>query len=172
MGLRHTRARASVMGVVAVIAALGVAACGGGGARRPAGPPFPTDALLTEFDTDGDGAIARAELNARRQTSFSLSDLNADGFVTQAEVNQAQANFSEIRPEGGRLFRSLTPPPVDPGAMDANRDGAVSLREYLSTPLQILVQFDTDRDGRVTRRELEDAGKRRAAQAAGDRGER
>ncbi len=174
MGVRHTRGHTPMTGAsaAAVALALGVAACGGGAARVPAGPPFPTKALLAEYDTNGDGAIARGELDARRETSFSLSDLNADGFVTQAEVNVAQANAAEIRPEGGRLLRSLAPPPVDPTAMDANRDGAVSVREYMAVPLQIMVQFDTDRDGRVTRRELEAAGERRAAQAAADRGER
>lgn len=153
MGGRAGSAR--VFAGMAGLGVLALSACGGGSStRQDAILERRAAAILAEFDADGDRVVSREELDRRRTTSFRLADLNADGFVTTAEANEARARLTEITPEARGLQR-LAPRALDPSRMDANGDGAVSLREYLALPIPLLVQFDDDKDGRVTRDELE-----------------
>jgi Ca2+-binding EF-hand superfamily protein len=50
-----------------------------------------------QLDTDSDGRISRteAEVNANVKAQFSSYDLNGDGFIERAEVNQANTPKAE-----------------------------------------------------------------------------
>ncbi len=152
-----TRARAvSLFAVAGVCGAAGMlSACGGGQATRAEAVYRDRAAqILTEFDSNQDRMITRAELNERRRTSFQIADTNGDGFVTRGEAAEASARLTDLTAQT-RLIREVGPARLDPATMDANRDGAVSLREYLATPVPLFARFDVDGDGQVTREELE-----------------
>jgi hypothetical protein len=54
-------------------------------------------ATFESLDTDGDGRISKteAEANANVKAQFSNYDVNGDGFIERAEVNQANSSESE-----------------------------------------------------------------------------
>lgn len=57
-------------------------------------------ATFESLDTDGDGRISRTEAaaNAGVSEQFSAYDLNGDGFIERAEVNQANSPRSDTPP--------------------------------------------------------------------------
>ncbi|QDC09285.1 EF-hand domain-containing protein [Oceanicola sp. D3] len=74
------------------------------------------------IDSNSDGQISRAEIDALRGTVFDLMDSNGNGSLTRAEVEDAQAAAEGRMKQGARrLWRS-----------DANGDGAVTRVEFLA----------------------------------------
>jgi Ca2+-binding EF-hand superfamily protein len=87
--------RLIVAGTAATLLPLAVAF-----AQSPPTTPEPAQSQGTTFeslDTDSDGRISRTEAKANSTVSaqFSSYDLNGDGFIERAEVNQANNSQSE-----------------------------------------------------------------------------
>ncbi|MDJ0920533.1 MAG: EF-hand domain-containing protein [Henriciella sp.] len=121
---------------------------------RPDGPASPR---LEAFDTNGDGAISMAEIEAGRDARFAEADTNSDGgisyeeFVAQSEQRRAER---QIRRQEQMFAR-----------LDANADGLVTPDEMEARGKgrleKMFEQADTDQDGVLSAEELEAAKERR-----------
>lgn len=129
--------------VLAALTAVGAQAKpgGGGGRHNP--------------DSNGDGVVTRAEVEANVAQRFARMDINKDGKVDKADREAAQKQREAKR--GARRGGQ-------PGGPDADGDGALSLDEMKRAAMQRFDRVDSDRDGKLT------AAERDAARAA--RGER
>ena len=122
---------------------------------------FAATASLIAF---GSAAFAQAKpvtradfvngLNAR----FSNMDTNHDGVVTSAELDAEQQK--EMQQAKANVNQQLT---VKFKQLDTNKDGSLSLQEFLAaspsirsaeSPEQILQKLDTNKDGKVSAEEF------------------
>jgi hypothetical protein len=101
------------------------------GALLVAGAAFAQDintGHLAILDTNGDGAVDRAEYAAFVAKAFAALDKNGDGYVTLVEAQGV-----------------LTPEQF--AAANANGDGGVSRQEFEATTQADFAQMDLDGDG-------------------------
>ena len=80
--LRPAAAAALVFGLTAA----GIAAAQPHGPGGPGGPDMLRGIDFVAIDTDGDGLLSRAELQARATARLSPADANADGIIDRAEL--------------------------------------------------------------------------------------
>jgi len=122
------------------------------------------DPLFAALDADGDGMLGARELHQSTELLRSL-DRNDDGRVESHEVPDAMVvGFVRGSPlRDNQLFviasspaETERPSPTWFTAMDTNRDGEISHREFLGTPDQFQ-QLDRDTDGFVDPREARSA---------------
>ncbi len=85
------------------------------------------------LDTDGDGTLSLAEIDAAPAVLAKL-DKNSDGQITAEEVHQ---DFEEIRPRGG------------PGRPEGDAGGNV-----VDETVKRLMAYDANGDGKLTKAEL------------------
>lgn len=123
------------------------------------------DTLLTQFDADKDGKIARAEAKGRLADNFDMNDTNKDGFLDRAELRTlAQRVLPLLKggPPGGKFEAKDQGPDFD--ALDKNADGRLSRAELTGTPwLARFAEIDADNSGNIDRREFEAFLKKQAA---------
>jgi hypothetical protein len=111
-----------------------------------------------KVDTDGDGAISKAEAEAgapRIARDFANLDADEDGRITREEMHaQMQARHAATREErrarAEERYRSA----------DTNGDGALDLAEAqqgMPRMAEHFAEIDADADGLVTREELQAA---------------
>lgn len=98
--------------------------------------PSPGDRLM-QMDTNGDGAITRAEAEQARAVIFARLDTDSDGFLSAEERAAA--------PGGGRGIE----------VADADRDGRVSRDEAMSQPYRMFERLDSNSDGVIGADEIE-----------------
>jgi Ca2+-binding EF-hand superfamily protein len=117
------------------------------------------------FDKDGNGALSIAEVRAGAQVMFAKVDTNKDGSLSQDEMRAHHRMMAGAHGRGGH-HGDHGPPPGDgapprgergPMNMDTNGDGAISLAEAQSTLEGHFARADANRDGSVTREEMETA---------------
>lgn len=137
----------------------------GVGDEAPAAPPTPDEmaATLMAFDKDGDGKLTKKEAPERLQGMFARADTNHDDALTADEIKAAaaaQPQPTANRPAGGPEGRRGEGgreggPPVDVlfGALDQDRDGALSADEVAAAPAS-LRKLDTNGDGTLSLNEL------------------
>ena len=128
-------------------------------------------------------STTRAEFLGNVQTRFNAIDTNHDGVVDSNEVTAAQqrelqqaraieqqrldAEFAKLDTNhDGQLSKAefmAVAPPVQArttpqqiiAALDANKDGKVSLQEYQAPPLANFNKLDANHDGVVTPQEIQ-----------------
>ena len=88
-------------------------------------------AAFTQSDTDHSGAVDRRELNDRAVEVFFHADADKDGFLGLAEYRAL--------PHGGELT-----------VADGNRDGRLSVSEYVRVRDLEFESADRDKDGELT----------------------
>lgn len=98
--------------------------------------------LWEQLDTDGDGAISRAESEARRAALFQAADLDRDGVLNFDEMQE----YIELRRQARKLARFKV--------IDTNGDGVISADELGQVADRFWARLDADGDDRVTPEEL------------------
>ncbi len=113
-------------------------------------------ARLKEADKDERGYVEAADLNKPQfyqlKTLFMLADRDADGKLTEAEVNA----WFELQSKALGSYVSLSVTENGRGLfdiLDANRDGSLGMRE-LRTAWDRLKLYDRDGDGKIAPTEI------------------
>jgi hypothetical protein len=130
---------------------------------------------LLQFDTDKDGRITRAEVDAGITAQFTAADTNADSKLDPAEFqkyNDARKAERKARieawrakrgTEGGEPKRDYSdrgPRNFDPMKnMDWNLDGFISLEEFAGRTRAQAMRADRDGDGTILAEDLTKRGK-------------
>jgi class 3 adenylate cyclase len=114
--------------------------------RTPAAPP--TQAKKGSFffqnlDTNQDGKVTLAELQAWREAQFDALDTNHDGFLSREEVSQGRTRFAW---KIGRSFDLI----------DTNQDQKLSREEFLAAGRRRFLMFDGNRKGYLNEKEVEE----------------
>lgn len=142
---------AIIVGTASIISAGSVLAKGGpdgpDGHGGPGGPGMRMS--FEEIDTDGNGEISQAEMEAMKGAHFADTDTNGDGVVSLEELT-AQA-VKQVAAHAEKMLKMR----------DANGDGVLS-QEELSKPHrmgQMFDRFDADENGSISKEEFEAAGK-------------
>ena len=141
-------------------------------------------ARLTTMDANGDGVVAREEMQAQRQARmverrsqmFERMDADSDGSITRAEYDAAHAQRMEQRAErgeagerrGGRGHRG-----AHRMGMRLDRDGqGVNIEQARQRATEQFARMDADGDGFVTGAEMRAQHEARRAERQARRAER
>ena len=141
-------------------------------------------ARLTAMDANGDGVVAREEMQAQRQARmaerrsqmFERMDADSDGSITRAEYDAAHAQRMEQRAErgeagerrGGRGHRG-----AHRMGMRLDRDGqGVNIEQARQRATEQFARMDADGDGFVTGAEMRAQHEARRAERQARRAER
>ena len=114
------------LGAVMLVAAV---AFGGTAAAEDKSPAYEPRVAHAEADTNDDGRVDREEFHHRMVEIFFHGDRDKDGFMTFAELEKAL------------LF------PDDFKIADANKDGRISLYEFVGVRFYDFDAADTNEDG-------------------------
>ena len=123
---------------------------GPGGMMGPMEQPWPQFDFKA-FDTDGDGKVTRAEVQAGRAERVKGIDADGDGLLSAEEMIAVDLAQERSRIEDrvkGRI-----------AVQDADGDGKLSAAEMMVPPgpARLFDRIDADRDGTVTEAELAQA---------------
>jgi hypothetical protein len=182
---------AGAAGVLVVAAAAGVAVSGWGGsgrgpqvqaARAASDGPAATaprrtsyrgssNRFLIKFDTDNDGRITRAEVDAGIVAEFQSIDSSHDGRIDPAEyrvfddgLRARRKAWRDTHPDADGAQDEERPRSYDPmKRLDWNLDGFVSLEEWGGRTRSIAMRADSDGDGTVLVADLTKPSTRRTA---------
>jgi Ca2+-binding EF-hand superfamily protein len=107
------------------------------------------DRMLEKLDTDKDGAVSKAEFEAKRNADFTAADTNKDGNVSAAELSAFhEKKMAERKAEREkRMYDRL----------DANKDGKVTKGEFEGAGM--FDRMDTNKDGKIAADEMMAHGK-------------
>lgn len=137
----------------------------GSEAARRAREQNVTEKLLSTYDSNSDGVLSRAEMEAGLARDFAVIDKNHDGKLSRAETQD----------ENDRRWR-LEGPQSSP-LIDWNSDGSISYDEFATSTRNLFDQIDSNKDGAITREELRarpgddsERGPRQGREPRGSRG--
>lgn len=104
--------------------------------------------MLETLDTDKDGAVSKAEFEARRAADFTAADSDKDGNVSAAELSAFhEQKMAEHRAEREkRMYERL----------DANKDGKVTKDEFEGAGM--FDRMDKNKDGKISADEMKGHG--------------
>ena len=140
----------SILLIAAIAAGFGVSTASAQG-RGEMGGERPS---FAELDTDGDGTLSEAELQAPMAERFAAADADGDGNLTAEEI-VAMA-------EGRRADRMAERAERMIARFDANEDGVLSAEELATPPApqSAFERLDADGDGTISEEEFAAAGER------------
>jgi hypothetical protein len=99
--------------------------------------------LFQEMDTNHDGKISQAEIEAFEAARAAEIDANQDGVITADEI-QAFREKERAKRQAAMLAR-----------MDTNGDGKISLEEYEAAQTWRLARMDRNGDGTIDERDMQ-----------------
>lgn len=102
--------------------------------------------LIEKLDTNGDGSITKAEVEAAKAAKFAAADANGDGGLTMAEMEA----FREA--ERARMMEAMKTRMFNEN--DANGDGVISIDEFDSRGMPLFDHVDANDDGILTAEEM------------------
>ena len=147
---RTTLIAAAALIAVASTAVIATAHDRGMGPRDARGPAM----LFERFDTNSDGAITRAEIEAAALAHFTQADVNGDGQLTADEM-AAAADARRAGRQADRIAKRIE-------HHDTNGDGMLSLQEATAAAAagdgrieRMFEHLDADGDGTITQAEAE-----------------
>ncbi|PTE13531.1 hypothetical protein C5F44_13330 [Fuscovulum blasticum DSM 2131] len=125
-------------------------------AKPAAAPDAKAPVMFENFDamdTDKDGKVTQAEIDAWRAARFAEADADKDGFLSKEELVAMRLKEIEARMMKG-AERMV-------GKLDADKDGKLSPAELPASRMdgRVFDLADADNDGSVTKEELADAMK-------------
>lgn len=139
------------------------------------GPAVKNDGkrYLRSLDENHDGRITKKEFLARAREKFAELDRNHDGALSlrerEAARDQARAKRDEARRRAGKppiAKEADQARPLPLSDRDQDRDGRISLKEYLAKREHQFDELDVNRDGVVSREEAKAAKGRILARRA------
>lgn len=136
MKIRNGVALAAMVAAGALVS-LAASAHGGGGRGGEHGKE-----MLAKVDTDGNGSLSKAEIDAFNLARAQEMDLNKDGSVTADEAR----TFHEQQRAKRQAERFAK--------MDTNKDGKVSVQEIADGRGDWLMRKDANGDGQVSPDEM------------------
>lgn len=135
----HTKLTLTALAVTAMIGGIAFAAQAD---SRGHGKGDRADQLFERFDTNNDGKITKAEIEASRKASVAKYDANKDG---QLSLEEFQGLFNEImRHRMVRMFQKL----------DRDGDAKVTEAEIARRTDRMMAHLDRDENGEIERSEL------------------
>lgn len=150
--------KAMAGGAAALLLAAGAVAAQEGPMGPPPMGPGPRGVDFVAIDTDGNGILTRAELQARAVARLSPVDTNGDGAIDRAELVAA------LPPAPGGLLEVFAPNPSERMAdrilalMGATEAGKVTVVELADGRVNMLLAaLDTDRDAAISQDEADAA---------------
>ena len=161
-----TRNRTLTAAAIAAVAAAALGTAYPAIARGPGGPAMfgggPMQMLdFATLDTDKDGKITKAELDARRQAAVAETDANKDGKLS---VDELTAQEVRLMTEGAKAHAARMI-----ADFDADGDGLLSAAELAARPMpaRLFARIDTDGDGAISQAEADTARDRMAERMSG-----
>ena len=151
--MKHTAIIALIL-AGAVSLTTGVAMARDGADREPL--------TFEMLDTDGDGSITRAEMDAQRTQRMAQADTDGDGFLTAEELSQRAAE--RMKDRSARMIERL----------DTDNDGRLSMEELSGSERadKRFARVDADGDGAISKEEFEEVKARfKGKRHGGKRGE-
>ena len=121
--------------------------------------PHGLTAFIADFDTNKDDIVTHAEYRTIRDARFVPADRDRSGGLNEAEyVGEYAARLeaglaASVLPADQKAEerdRQMKQAHVRFGVLDKNKDGAISLEEYLETGERSYASQDTDKDGKIT----------------------
>lgn len=109
------------------------------------------------MDANGDGMVSAAEHADAARMKFEKMDANKDGFVTAAEMDQSSMAMGKDQ----QMRQPATADRIK--MMDGDGDGKLSAAEYAAATKKMFDNADTDKNGMISRAEMEASHKAAAA---------
>ena len=130
----------------------------------PAKPPGQGEPGV--IDANRDGGLNRNELRQAREQAFVKMDTDKDGKLVRAELEAVRDRLARVwaaRPP--ELAAAQPPPPLDIdhffSVNDRNRDATITKAEFLMAIDERFQLLDANKDGRITKEEVQAAARRK-----------
>jgi hypothetical protein len=129
-------------------------------AERPTRTSSAEPRGLMRYDTNKDGAVDRAEWKAGQEARFTQLDINGDGKLTQEELfARTPGDGNSVLPSDRQAQRQTSYFQL----LDADKDGFVTLAEFMVQADRNFARCDLDKDGRINTAECRQALRRQPA---------
>jgi Ca2+-binding EF-hand superfamily protein len=116
--------------------------------------PARADSGIMRYDTNKDGVVDRAEWKAGQEARFKRLDANGDGKLTQEELfARTPAVGNSVLPTDRQAQRQSTYFQL----LDADKDGVVTLAEFMAQADRNFARCDINKDGRIDTAECRQA---------------
>jgi Ca2+-binding EF-hand superfamily protein len=118
--------------------------------------------MINRLDTDKDGKVSKAEMEASMNTTFTAVDTDKDGFLSRQEVEAARDALRAYRQKvKAEPNADVAQPELLPRGLvkrfdrlDANKDGKLSKEELTSVADRTFDRRDANKDGFITAEEF------------------
>ena len=130
-------------------------------AEKPARASNSVPRGLMRYDTNKDGVVDRAEWKAAQEARFKRLDTNGDGKLTEDELfARTPAIGNSVLPPDRQVQRQSSYFQL----LDADKDGVVTLAEFMAQADRNFARCDLNKDGRIDTAECRQALQRRPAE--------